>query len=134
MVTYSIAIQNRGQISTHIWCLGGNIIGCGNTTRRHTAHPNEVKIGSFIHSFKFKSGFIHSNSFKSGVHSKSDSVKGLCLLQDTAEVQPVVHTHDSSSCFTDRAGLQAISHSVTHNSKCMDHKDKFIGPSTRYRI
>lgn len=93
-----------------------------------TPKSSEVKIrcshsnsGSFIIRGSFIRGSfsqIHSNQ---GVHSKSDSVKGLCLLQDTAEIQPAVHTHDSSSCFTDRVGLQSISHSVTHNSKCMDH-------------
>jgi len=73
-----------------------------------TPKSSEVKIrcshsnsGSFIIRGSFIRGSfsqIHSNQ---GVHSKSDSVKGLCLLQDTAEIQPAVHTHDSSSCFTD---------------------------------
>jgi len=62
-----------------IWCLGGNVIGSEVVIRRddvQQTHPNEVKIGSFIHSNW--GSFIQSNSFKSGVHSKSDSVKGLC--------------------------------------------------------
>jgi len=114
MVTYSIAIQNRGQISTHIWCLGGNIIGCGNTTRRHTAHPNEVKIGSFIHSFKFKSGFIHSNQgFIQNQTLSKDSV--FCRIRQKYSLL-CTHTIPLRVSPTERDSKQLVIQSLTIQS------------------
>lgn len=114
MVTYSIAIQNRGQISTHIWCLGGNIIGCGNTTRRHTAHPKEVKIGSFIHSFKFKSGFIHSNQgFIQNQTLSKDSV--FCRIRQKDSLL-CTHTIPLRVSPTERDSKQLVIQSLTIQS------------------
>jgi len=118
METYSIAIQNRGQISTHIWCLGrgisSDVVIRRDDIQHIQTHPKEVKIGSFIHSFKFKSGFTHSNQgFIQNQTLSKDSV--FCRIRQKYSLL-CTHTIPLRVSPTERDSKQLVIQSLTIQS------------------